>query len=118
MRCLTKIIVALIIALTCRGTEIDDPSLTDYWFMRGNERLVTVEMDCFTFDGKTRRISIQVLDTLSSSAKKIFEELHKKRFPIYIISCYKWRPLTEGKTLSLHAYGAAIDVNYVFNRIL
>jgi len=78
-------------------------------------RIVDVDVECHTFDGSTKTIQLKVLDVTIDSVKKIFSELFKNNFPIYDACCYENRNIVNGATSSLHAYGAAIDINGYIN---
>lgn len=96
-------------------------------------RLLTVCYFDFTgtehVDGK-----LVVLDACAEEIINIFRELYSQKFPIAEISlmdkyngddncsmsnnntsCYNCRPIVNSNTISLHAYGVAIDLNPVQN---
>lgn len=79
------------------------------------DRLVEIQVPCYTFSGATKNHCLQVLDVIADSVKKIFAELFKNNFPIYYTYIYQNRLITDGNTVSLHAYGAAIDINEYLN---
>lgn len=77
---------------------------------------------------------IIVMDALASRVQRIFDTLYERRFPVSKAtllnaydgddeasmadnntSAFNDRPVTGGSQLSLHAYGAAIDLNPVQN---
>ncbi|WP_298775251.1 M15 family metallopeptidase [uncultured Shewanella sp.] len=97
-------------------------------------RLVTISIDYYDFDGVRQRGTIKTLDTISSSLKTAFNHLYVKKFPIYHADAslipdgpisfddtgsenlnntasYACREITGGGLPSVHAYGAAIDIN-------
>jgi len=76
---------------------------------------VDIDVECHTFINSVRVVKLNVLDVTADSVKKIFSELFRNNFPIYMTSCYKNRLITSGTKPSLHAYGAAIDINEHMN---
>ena len=78
-------------------------------------KIVTVDIKCVSFDGKEKTISMKVIDVISDDVIQIFNELKSIKFPIYAASCKTMRTKTDYGSISLHAYGAAIDVNYSMN---
>lgn len=98
------------------------------------DRLQNVTFPHYTFGNKQQKGSVIVLDVVAFYVAKIFESLFQKKFPIqqaYPIEKYKgdddvsmeanntsafnFRPIAGQKTLSIHSYGLAIDVNPVQN---
>lgn len=98
-------------------------------------RLRIVRFSYLGFGGKTHEDGeIMVLDAAAEHVRSIFEELLRLRFPIARArlvqhyrgddaasmrdnntSAFNHRALTGGGSLSLHAYGLAIDINPVQN---
>jgi hypothetical protein len=78
-------------------------------------RIAELEVECHTFNSSTKKIKLQVLDVTANSVKKIFDDLFKNNFPIYYTSGYENRVTVDGSMVSLHAYGAAIDINEYIN---
>ena len=66
-------------------------------------RLVVITID--------DNIKIKTLDVYEDSIKNIFKELKENNFKLYNIGCYNHRKIRNGKTISLHAYASAIDIN-------
>lgn len=89
----------------------------------GEHKIVDVEIPVRNFKGiqeaKFSTLSIKTLDLWADDVKSIFEELAllegMNELPIYWASCYNDRNIAGTNTLSKHAYGAAIDVNYYMN---
>lgn len=94
------------------------------------DRLKKVVVSYYDFDGKIHNDGeIIVLDTVAESVKTIFEEAFALQFPINSIippyyfkkdyyddklnntSSFKCRQISNGKNLSIHSYGLAIDFN-------
>ena len=92
----------------CNRTDLDAPIIDP-------NRIIEVEVDCHTFNNTTKKIKVKVLDVTANSVKKIFDELFENRFPIYAAIGYENRKITNGSMASLHAFGAAIDVNEHMN---
>ncbi|MDQ9169279.1 M15 family metallopeptidase [Oxalobacteraceae bacterium R-40] len=98
-------------------------------------RLRVVYFSYLGFDGKAHHDGeIVVLDAAADDVSSIFEELFRRRFPIggaramehydgddtasmrdNNTSGFNHRALTGGGSLSVHAYGLAIDINPVQN---
>lgn len=74
-----------------------------------------IEVKCLSFNGEEKSISIRVLDVMANDVVEIFKELKEMKFPIYTLSCYAPKTTVNKKKISLHAYAAAIDVNYLIN---
>jgi hypothetical protein len=101
----------------------------------GCERLALVKFSYLGFDGQVHRDGeIVVLDAAADRVARIFEALLSKRFPIEKArpvnvyegdddasmadnntSSFNDRPVSGGTSLSMHAYGLAIDLNPVQN---
>jgi len=80
------------------------------------DKIVTINVKCLSFDGKEKTISMEVLDVAFDDVIQIFKELKSIEFPIYAASCKTERiRKTDLGLITLHAYGAAIDVNYSIN---
>jgi hypothetical protein len=99
------------------------------------ERLRLIKFSYFDFNGKEQNNGqIIALDAVSSRIIAIFKELYYLKFPIAKAnlieyyngndeesmsdnntSCFNCREITGGGLPSLHAYGAAIDVNPMQN---
>lgn len=80
-----------------------------------SSRITTVTIKCVAFDESTKHISFGVMDTVSNDTIQIFETLYEQNFPIYTASCFAPREVIGGSFVSMHAYGAAIDINYLMN---
>ena len=95
-------------------------NVTDYAFSAQNvlsrDRIVHLNVECLSFSGETKTLSLDVLDTVKDDVLEIFTELRAIEFPIYTVSCYAPRNIRGGvEKISLHAYAAAIDINYLMN---
>lgn len=103
----------------------------------GCERLRKVSFTFRHFDGSDRQGSVVVMDAFASHARQVFKQLHRLNFPMEQArglehflgkdeasmqanntSAFNGRPITGGTRPSLHAYGAAIDLNPVQNPFL
>ncbi|KAB0496420.1 M15 family metallopeptidase [Pseudomonas vancouverensis] len=100
----------------------------------GCDRLRVVSFDFTHFEGHTEQGSVMVLDAFAPYVQTIFDDLHRAAFPLrkarglehYLgddkasmadnnTSAFNGRPITGGSSWSLHAYGAAIDLNPIQN---
>lgn len=101
-------------------------------------RLKNVKFPYVDFLGKEHQNgNIVVLDAVAPHVAKIFSALHDLKFPIHQAnpmefykgddeismvnnntSGFNYRPIADQKSLSLHAYGVAIDINPVQNPFL
>ncbi|TDM51678.1 M15 family metallopeptidase [Aliivibrio fischeri] len=98
------------------------------------DRLRNVTFKHYTFNGKTATGKLVVLDAVAPHVERIFDELYQQSFPIaqakpieYYAgndnksmdanntSAFNYRPIVGKSSLSLHAYGAAIDINPLQN---
>lgn len=98
------------------------------------DRLRNVTFKHYTFNGKTATGKLVVLDAVASHVERIFDELYQQGFPIALAkpieyyagndnksmdanntSAFNYRPIVGKSSLSLHAYGAAIDINPLQN---
>ena len=79
-------------------------------------RLVAVSVDLEgMIDDRAKTKKVYLLDTYQESLKNIIKELQEEHFPIYEVSCYANRPKRGSNAISLHAYSAAVDINYFLN---
>jgi hypothetical protein len=93
-------------------------------------RLRSVTFRYVGFDGESRTGQVVVLDAVAHRAQAIFDALYQRQFPLgkaepmehYAgdddasmndnnTSAFNARPISGGSAWSLHAYGAAIDLN-------
>ena len=102
-------------------------------------RLKIITVNYINFNGKTAVGTLKVLDTLAPYFKNVFNTLYIKKFPIYHMgeglvplqpagvstsyiaygnaadadntAAFACRPITHGTLPSIHAYGAAVDLN-------
>lgn len=98
------------------------------------DRLRNVTFQHYTFNGKTTSGKLIVLDAVAPHVKRIFDELYQQGFPLaqakpieYYAgndiksmdanntSAFNYRPIAGKSSLSLHAYGVAIDINPLQN---
>lgn len=98
------------------------------------DRLRNVTFQHYTFNGKTATGQLVVLDAVAPYVDRIFTELYQQRFPIAQAkpienysgddiksmdanntSAFNYRPITGKSSLSLHAYGVAVDINPLQN---
>lgn len=80
-----------------------------------SKKIVNITVKCFGFDDSEKILNLKVLNTCSESISEIFQELLDERFPIYTASCYNNRAMSGTTNPSIHAYGTAIDINYLMN---
>ncbi len=78
-------------------------------------RVAHLDIECVSFCGTVKTLPVNVLDTVQEDVVQIFSELKRREFPIYAISCFAPRNIRSGGVISLHAYAAAIDLNYIMN---
>ena len=79
------------------------------------DKLTTIEIEYLSFSGEEKCLSLEVLDVLKDDISQIFQKLKKRRFPIYALTCFFPKNIGNGNRSSLHAYAAAIDINYLMN---
>lgn len=98
------------------------------------ERLRLIRVKHYDFDGQVRTGELVMLDACSESVSAIFQELYRRRFPVHRVkllteyegndslsmaanntSGHNLRRIAGQQNLSLHAYGAAIDLNPMQN---
>lgn len=98
------------------------------------DRLRTVSFSFINFAGREDKGQVVVLDAVAERTQRIFDTLYKQKFPINKAllmeayngddnasmndnntSAFNGRPITAGSNWSLHAYGAAIDINPLQN---
>lgn len=98
------------------------------------ERLKNITFTHYDFKGKTVTGHIVVLDAVAPYVDRIFTELYQQGFPIAQAkpienyagddsksmdanntSAFNYRPIAGKSSLSLHAYGVAIDINPLQN---
>jgi hypothetical protein len=104
----------------------------------GCDRLKSVRFSYFGFDGRVHEDGeIIVLDAVAARVGRIFDRLLALRFPLHKAvpvdrydgdddasmaddntSAFNDRPVAGGTSLSMHAYGLAIDLNPVENPFL
>ncbi|WJF89064.1 M15 family metallopeptidase [Paraburkholderia bonniea] len=94
------------------------------------DRLRSVAFPYIDFDGQTHEGEVVVLDVLAPRVQMIFTALYQKKFPLHQAltmehyqgddeasmadnntSAFNARPMTGASAWSMHAYGAAIDLN-------
>lgn len=98
-------------------------------------RLRIVRVSSWDFEGHLHTDGeIMVLDAVAESVLQIFKTLYTQKFPLAKVrlidhyqgddaksmndnntSCFNCRSIIGGSTLSLHAYGVAIDINPIQN---
>ena len=97
-------------------------------------RLRKLEVPYWSFNDETQWGQLIVMDACAPYVVKIFEELHRMRFPIYSMktidefdgsdeasmeannsSAFNYRRIPGTDRISIHSYGLAIDVNTVQN---
>ena len=109
MRLLLRIIgfCSMVLLAACQPPK---PSVID------ESRIVEIPIECRAFDDSIQTIKLKVLDVTVDNVKKIFSELFHNNFPIYDAHGYENRLIVNDDTkVSLHAYGAAIDLNTQIN---
>ena len=97
-------------------------------------RLKMLNIKYLDSDEKEQQGQMVALDVLADDVLEIFKELFEKKYPIAKMqlmdvyngedeksmednnsSCYNFRKIQNSTRLSLHAYGAAIDINPLYN---
>ncbi len=115
-----SVLAALCLVSTCLGANIPFDGRC-----APPERLTTIYFNYVDFSGQQHAGSVKTLDTISEALKNIFDELGQNGYPIYSANVpsllnngdidntvsYDCRSITAGKKPSLHAYGAAVDLN-------
>ena len=82
----------------------------------GINKIVSTQVICHSFDDSIKSIELNVMNVLKNDVEEIFNELFEINFPIYMASGFiESRSITEGTQISLHSYGAAIDINELIN---
>lgn len=98
------------------------------------DRLRRVRVSFVDFDGRARQGELIVLDVLAPALVELFDVLQAKKFPLQVVqtelraeqrndptlsvtTTYQCRTITGSDTgaFSLHAYGAALDINALQN---
>jgi hypothetical protein len=99
------------------------------------DRLRIVRLCYWDFEGQEHTDGeIMVLDAVAESVLQIFKTLHTQKFPLAKVrlmdhyqgddtksmkdnntSCFNYRAIIGGSTISIHAYGLAIDINPIQN---
>ncbi len=93
-----------------------------------------MEVEHYDFSGNITIGQLIIFDELALPLLKIFEELFAMKFPIYSMrlidefdgddelsmaannsSCFNFRNIPGSSIISMHSYGAAIDINPVQN---
>jgi hypothetical protein len=110
MRLVLLCLVAMLGACSLRKPPVVIPSVVD------ESRITKIDVKCRTFDNSVKNISLKVLDVTANSVKRAFNRLYRSNFPVYVASCYSNRFIRNNPAFpSIHAYGAAIDINYHLN---
>lgn len=78
-------------------------------------RITQINIRYRAFDNSVKTSQLKVLDVTANSVKRAFNALLRNNFPIYAASGYANRAVVNDTKPSLHAYGAAIDINYHIN---
>lgn len=100
----------------------------------GFDKLELMEVEHYDFSGNITVGQLIIFDELALPLLKIFEELFAMKFPIYSMrlidefdgddelsmaannsSCFNFRNIPGSSIISMHSYGAAIDINPVQN---
>lgn len=115
---------------TLPGKVPDLPKKPDPCPVNGN-RITTIILYFYDFDGKIRKGKLQVFDVVARDVAQIFKTLYAKKFPIKnlghsspdphlenVTAGYSCRKIRGQDIWSLHSYGLAIDVNPRDNPIL
>ncbi|MBR1944408.1 MAG: M15 family metallopeptidase [Alphaproteobacteria bacterium] len=78
---------------------------------KNNLKHICDQLNNHTFTPYNVILYILTLDVYEDSIKNILKELKKNNFKLYNIGCYNPRKVTNKKSISLHAYASAIDIN-------
>jgi len=98
------------------------------------KRLKVISFNHVNFEGKTQAGKLVVLDAVASYVDNIMQSLYRMKFPIHQAklaenfdgddersmqanntSAFNYRDITGKQSISLHAYGTAIDINPLQN---
>jgi len=98
------------------------------------KHLKLIELSHYNFDYEICSGQMVVLDSLSKNVLNLFQELFSVKFPIHSVklidefdgddklsmsannsSCFNFRNIENTNIISMHSYGAAIDVNPIQN---
>jgi len=94
------------------------------------QTLRLIQLPYVSFNGRTREGQMVVHCRLDAEITQIFEEIHRLRFPIQRMipvrhydwdddvsmaennsSCFNYRMMGNGRKLSYHSFGIAVDIN-------
>lgn len=117
MKLFTKIIIICLALLTINACKKEKPPKPPKIFVSviDESRIIRINIAYNTLNDRIKIIPLNILDVTALSAQKIFAELLAQNFPIYSIDGYSSRFIVNDSLPSLHAYGAAIDVNEYMN---
>ncbi|MCF0120147.1 MAG: M15 family metallopeptidase [Oscillospiraceae bacterium] len=73
--------------------------------------LSTFEVECLDTDGSIIKREVTAHFMVESSLKSAVSELTRSGKAIYYIRSFKWRRMAAYDTMSMHAYGLAVDIN-------
>lgn len=81
-----------------------------------DSRMKSFQIKTRDANGQMKMRSIQMYYTLEPTVKQMFEEIYNTTtFKIITVVAYSYRYVSDTKSLSNHAFGAAIDMNYTYN---
>ena len=103
-----------IFLVSCQSSKNVAPSFREEYAI-SRDKIVDVQVDRLSFLGKEEKVSLSVMDVTKDDVVQIFKELKHIKFPIYTVHSYFPRFTRNGMRISLHAYAAAIDLNYLMN---
>ena len=100
--------------VSCQSSK-NVASLSGEVHVISRDKIANVQVDRLSFLGKEEKASLPVIDVTKDDVIQIFKELKRIKFPIYTAHSYSPRGTRNGMRVSLHAYAAAIDLNYLMN---
>ncbi len=111
---LVGISFVLLSLISCQSSKDASP-LSGEVHVISQDKIVDVQVNRLSFLGKEEQVSLSVIDVAKDDVIRIFKELKHIKFPIYTACCYSPRFIRNERLISLHAYAAAIDLNYLMN---
>ncbi len=111
---LIEIFVISVFLVSCQSSK-DISKLPEEVHVISQDKITNVKIERLSFSGKKEQTSLSVIDVAKNDIIQIFKELKHIKFPIYAVSSYFPRKTRNKRRVSLHAYAAAIDLNYLMN---
>lgn len=111
---IVKMVVVSVLLVSCQKPTNNSHSEKEIEVI-SRDKIAIAEVEHISFSGDKKTTGLPVLDVTKDDVLQIFKELENIKFPIYATSSYAPRKTRDGRRVSLHAYAAAIDVNYLMN---